>query len=262
MKEQYTYQEAIDKLLDLWEAGTPSDQQIATLCEEYPEAAEEIERMVLTWDKLPQDIPEPSSEMHANFYKMLNEESRLAQDKMNMWRTGNRSYVRWGLIAAAIFFIGLTFGLLAPFNLHSPQSKEKITTVVVEKGVSETYAALTNEHSALERLRGTQLSRELPELDEHIIHALHQTLLNDPNVNVRLGAIETMVQFADDPRVRQFLISAIPHQVSPLVQLSLAKVMVEWQEKSAIEEIRALIEAEHVEMEVKMELEETLETLM
>src|SRR5690606_31156366 len=100
------------------------------------------------------------------------------------------------------------------------------------------YAMLTSSESVTDRLQGTQLPRQMERPDEKIIEALNQTLLYYSNVNVRLSAIQTMIHFADNPKVREYLIRAIPFQTDPLVQLALAEVMLALKDKRAVEEIR------------------------
>lgn len=84
------------------------------------------------------------------------------------------------------------------------------------------------------------------------------TILGDPNVNVRLSAIEAMLHFSDKPKVRMLLIKALTYQESAIVQLSLAEVIIKLQENGPDEEIRKLLESDQLDLEVKMHLKETL----
>jgi Tfp pilus assembly protein PilF len=58
------------------------------------------------------------------------------------------------------------------------------------------------------------------------------------------------------------LIKAIPQQESPLVQLALAEAMMKLQEKDSADEWRKLLSSDHVEVDVRHNLEETLETIL
>jgi hypothetical protein len=104
--------------------------------------------------------------------------------------------------------------------------------------------------------------KELPQLNRKIIEALNQALLKDPNINVRLSAIEAMLHFADHPQVRQNLIEAIPYQTSPIVQLTLAEVMIELQETKSKEAWNKLLKEGHVEEDIKKQLKETLDIII
>jgi len=87
-------------------------------------------------------------------------------------------------------------------------------------------------------------------------------ILNDPNVNVRLSAIETMVLFSDMPEARTYLIEAIPHQRSSIVQLELADVMIMLEEKESADEWQELLESDMLESDAKIHLEESLKTIL
>lgn len=261
-------EEAIQQLVELFERQGFNVSKVDELCQQFPQCQDQIREIAQTWGKLGAvSMQAPSELMNQRFYEMLEREmeQELSNTSVNMDLLEDRywkGYLKWGLIAA-VFVIGLAVGLLFPKRIIQKSDQPQVVdTKKLDKEASLTYAALTNDRSALDRLQGTQMSRKLPELNDQIIHALNKTLLFDPNVNVRLSAIETMVHFADNPHVRELLISAIPFQTAPIVQLTLAKVMAEWQEKAAADPIRQLIQSEEVEIEVKLELEETLETLM
>ena len=116
--------------------------------------------------------------------------------------------------------------------------------------------------SAVERLKAVSLSTQLSHADTTVISALLQTLNQDPNTNVRLVAIEALLQFADHPEVRSGLIRAIPHQDSPLVQLALAESMVAMKETQSIQPFRQLLQSDSMDVEVRERLEESVEVLM
>ena len=79
---------------------------------------------------------------------------------------------------------------------------------------------------------------------------------------MRLSAVESLVYFSDDPDVMEILIKAIPKQTSPIVQLELAEVMVQLEEKRSSGAWKELLESGDLELNVKMQLEESLEVLL
>jgi hypothetical protein len=119
-----------------------------------------------------------------------------------------------------------------------------------------------NQESAGSRLKQVQEVKDLKSPDERIFEVLNNVLLYDPNTNVRLSAIESLLFFADAPKVREYLIEAIPHQESPLVQIALADAMLRLHEKNSHEQWEKLFESDQIEMEVKKHLRETLEPLL
>src|SRR5438128_11544340 len=63
--------------------------------------------------------------------------------------------------------------------------------------------SLLQQQSASDRLRGVEWSCRLAQPDEHVLSALLRALDSDPNVNVRLAAIDALHRFASDATVRQ-----------------------------------------------------------
>jgi hypothetical protein len=256
---------ALDDLLGRMEGSALGRDGLHELCGKYPGCAESLVATYEQWQQLEElaDVPEPSQAMHTNFYKMLNavtaeETTKRARPQFEWW-SWNGFPLKWALLAG-VFVLGVMLGGF----FRSPATGGMLTRLgetAQEKEDREYFAQLTS-HSVTDRLLATQLAKQRKQLDDKIINALFQTLITDENVNVRLSAIETMLHFTDNPKVRESLIRAIPHQQAPLVQLTLAEVMTALKDKRAIEEIRRLLRDEQVEVEVKMKLEDTIETLL
>jgi HEAT repeat protein len=116
--------------------------------------------------------------------------------------------------------------------------------------------------SATERMKAVQFARELAAPDGAVLNALVRTVNDDPNVNVRLLAVEALALYTDHPEVREALVQAIVRQDSPLVQLALADVMLALNEKRAVEPIRRLIASPRVDYAVKSRLEAAVRQLL
>lgn len=93
--------------------------------------------------------------------------------------------------------------------------------------------ALLTEPSASERLSGVAYGRELQTGDRRVADALFERLLEDPNVNVRLAALDALREIAERPETRARLLESIPEQDSPLVQISAIDVLLEPEAGSA-----------------------------
>ena len=102
--------------------------------------------------------------------------------------------------------------------------------------------ALLQQASASERLRGVQWSHRLAQPDEQVLSALLRALDSDPNVNVRLAAVDALEQFARNAQVKKGLLDSLPRQNSPLVQIELINLMVELQEKESVPVLRTLLQ--------------------
>jgi hypothetical protein len=92
--------------------------------------------------------------------------------------------------------------------------------------------------------------------------ALLQTLNSDSNVNVRLAAIESLTNYVDNPMVRQGLVQSIPNQESPLLQITLANLMVALQEKASIEPFRQLLKEKQLDTTVKKRIEKSIQSII
>jgi hypothetical protein len=79
--------------------------------------------------------------------------------------------------------------------------------------------------SASERLQGVSYGSRLERPDRDVVSALVHAATADPNVNVRLAAIEALAPVAAQPRVLSPLIEALPEQDSPMVQVALVDLL-------------------------------------
>jgi len=79
---------------------------------------------------------------------------------------------------------------------------------------------------------------------------------------VRIAALNTLAQYANDPQIREGLINSISQQTSPLVQMALATLMVDLQEKKAVDEFNSILNDEFTPEEVKTSLKERIEKIM
>ena len=122
--------------------------------------------------------------------------------------------------------------------------------------------AMLENPSAEERMKAVQFAHELSGPDEPVLEALTRTLNEDPDVGVRLMAVNALAHYAAEPRVREALIRSIVRQKSPLVQLALADVMLALNEKRAVESFRRMIASPMVDDSVKSRLETAVRELL
>ncbi|MDH4198659.1 MAG: HEAT repeat domain-containing protein, partial [Candidatus Aminicenantes bacterium] len=98
-------------------------------------------------------------------------------------------------------------------------------------------------------------AQETDDLDGEMIQALLRTLNDDPNVNLRLAAAESLAGQARNPAVRRGLIESIDRQESPLVQLALADILLDLGEKGAAPSLDRLLQRRDLDYGVKRRLE-------
>lgn len=87
--------------------------------------------------------------------------------------------------------------------------------------------SLLERGSVSERLQGVAYGREMSAGDDRVVAALVARLIEDPNVNVRLAALEALRPVAKRQETRGELVAAVARQKSPLVALSLIDLLLE-----------------------------------
>jgi len=210
----------------------------------------------------------PSERMRERFNQLLSSDSSRVSH-MNLWDR------LWNLLAidlpvgqyyrlaytAGILVIGLLAGwFLSPANKYQDQISSINSEVHQMKEMM--MLSMLEKPSATERLKAVSMSSELPSSYGRVVDALLNTLNNDKNVNVRLAALEVLAGYGQDAIVRESLVKSISFQESPLVQMELANLMVELQEKASIDELQKLLDKESTPPEVKNQLKESIGQLI
>lgn len=142
-------------------------------------------------------------------------------------------------MAAALLLVGVLSGKLAftprGENPEMAQLKGQV------EGLRQMVAlSMLQDQSAGSRMRGVTYSMQMAKPDSQVQQALLYTVNHDPNVNVRLSAVDGLETYAGDPQVRRALVDAIPMQDSPLVQVALVDLLVQLNDKDSAAAIRKL----------------------
>ena len=85
--------------------------------------------------------------------------------------------------------------------------------------------------------------------------------MHDPNVNVRLAAIDALRQFGGQPVVRSGVVEALGRQDSPMVQVALIDLVVDLKEKESVDTLRKLIQNEKLNEAVRTRAQKGLQEL-
>ena len=111
--------------------------------------------------------------------------------------------------------------------------------------------SLLQQQSASERLRGVDYSYRVDQSDTQVLAALLHAVNHDPNVNVRLAAVDALRKFAGNPAVSGSLDQSLVKQDSPMVQLALIDFMVDARDKSRCRRSPALERSPAADKNVK-----------
>jgi hypothetical protein len=211
-------------------------------------------------------VPEPSAEMDRKFQAMLDDakKARFLEDRSSVRRPSPILEHRAALlprfaIALSLLIVGWFLGYQV--TPRSERAQVDLLASEVREMKKTVMLAMLENSSAAERMKAVRFAHELSGPDETVVNALSRTVNEDPNVNVRLMAVDTLALFADNPKVREALVQAIVRQKSPLVQLALAEVMLALNEKRAVEPIRRVIASPLLDYSVKSRLEAAVRQL-
>lgn len=203
----------------------------------------------------------PSMALDSRFYAMLKEEQRKASKS-----TFSFPWLQWNFLAPRLAFatVLLIAGFSSGYLWNRSQEEGDVTSLTKEvTDLKEmVMLSLLGKESATDRLKAVSLTSEMDKASNKVTDALIQTLNEDDNINVRLAALDALRPYTYESSVRESLIRSISNQSSPMVQVALAELMVEIQEKKSVKELRKLLEKEATPNDVKQRIEESIQVLI
>lgn len=219
---------------------------------------EYLESMWASLGKMPE--VEPGPDLRARFYTMLEDEKRrVARATRRSWLTRADEWLgSWWprrpavqlAMSAVVLVVGLTVGLRfetgAQRNGEIAQLRGEVQQMYQMVSLS-----LIDQRSSSERLRGVNWSTRVAEPSEALLTSLTNTLDSDPNVNVRIAAVDALSLFRGEPGVVDALTQALSRESSPMVQIALIDLLTVMQERKALEALRQFIEMQNVMPSVK-----------
>jgi len=216
-------------------------------CPACSEHAAELERL---WSALG-DEPVPSERMRARVNELIAREPQTTRRPERPWQRAAERL----LPIAATLVLGVGLG-------YFWNDGERTEVAALRGEVADLHAAvaasLLGQSSVSARLRGVAYTRDLGSDDDAVTDALLHALREDPDVNVRLAAIEALVpQLSHDPRQGE-LVSAVAVQSSPLVQLSLIDALLDSGGEPVRRELERLVNDPRLDLPVRGYLRDRL----
>jgi hypothetical protein len=221
----------------------------------------ELEQMEFTWvalGKLPEE--EPGPELRGRFYAMLGDEKRrIARAEKGSWlKRLDRWLDSWmpkrPAVQVSMAAMLLVVGLVAGTRLETGQRGNGEITQLrgeVQRMQEMVSLSLLNQPSTSERLRGVNWSAKVSEPSEALLTSLTNTLESDPNVNVRLAAVDALALFREEPAVVDAATRALARETSPTVQIALIDLLTVIREKKALDALRRFIDGNNINPSVK-----------
>jgi hypothetical protein len=212
-------------------------------CESCRAEAWELRRTWKELERLPEETP--GEEMSARFSAMLAPHLAAARRRSAVRRLTERAVAglerhleRWlphrALAQAGLAAAALAAGVMLGSG-HWPGSgggnagarQTEIAGLRQEvRSLSQLVTiSLLKQDSASERLRGVSFGSQSGAGDERVLGALLDTLGHDPDVNVRLAAVDALAPTVGRPLVRDQLLQEVARQPSPMVQIALIDVL-------------------------------------
>jgi len=239
----------------------PSEiQELELLIEKGIVSLMELKNLKLLEDNLMNTPdPNPSMELDNRFYSMLKEEKAKERTFRFQWPQWNLMMPK-SSFALAILVAGFAGG----YWFNQPQKRSEVASLTKEvTDLKEmVMLSLLEKESATDRLKAVSLTSEMSQASKKVTEALIKTLNEDGNVNVRLAALDALMPYTRDGNVREALVRSIANQSSPMVQVALAELMVQLQEKKSVKELRKLLEEEQTPQEVKDRIQESIQVLI
>jgi hypothetical protein len=236
--------------------------------EECENCRAEAGRLEFLWRDLALLPPdEPGGAVRERFYETL---SAYQAGAIHGEPLGARAPVKpratwvplWSRIAAALLL--LLGGAGIGYSLRSNQaSANEITQLRGEVGNMRQLVTLSllQQQSASERLRGVSWAVRAEPSDTEVLDALLAAVNHDPNVNVRLAAVDALRPFAANRSTRVAVLQALPLQTEPIVQVALIDLLVELKDRDAAQELQRVVSSDSTDRGVRGRAQWALEKL-
>jgi len=259
--------EHIAELLPDYLQGNLSPDQHQNV-EAHLEQCADCSEEVVIWTKLsllPVDQPGPTSRARFEAMLLAYQAGRLNQPADDShWRKGasawNWNMFHWlrsavGAVAwsAALLAIGVFAGL----RLAGPKPPSLDLAAMQSELASMkqlVVLSMLQQQSASARLEGITWSTRDQQLDPQVLSALLHTLRYDASVDVRLAALDALSRRGRQPQVHKAILDSLQQQ-SPLVQVALIDLLLEWRDPDAAQRLQALQQAPNLNPTVRQRVE-------
>jgi hypothetical protein len=252
-------EEARTQFVDYWRGSLSNsgDEFHAHLasCERCRAEVEGLKDMWSTLGEMPEE--DPSMQLRVRFYDALRDwRQREAERRQPLWWLRHPVFQATAAMAVLLIGIGIGFVLRSRDTSEISQLRGEVYNMRQLVALS-----LLQQQNASDRLRGVNYAYRVEQDDPQVLAALLTAISHDPNVNVRLAAVDALRKFTDRPVGRRGLVQALPKQNSPMVQIAILDQIVELREKSAEPSIQSLVSSQDVNPDVRQRAQWALRQL-
>ncbi len=257
----------INELIERYNSENASVEEIAAIekmIETGEITLEQLEPIAMLDSQLhAMQSPIPSADLDHRFYHMLALEKKSVSGFS--WK-GFWASLTWPELAPKLAIAMLTLAIGVAIGYFAKPSAPSQDIQALKSQVTDLkemmMLSLLEKESVTDRLKAVSLTEQMSAASEKVTGALLETLNNDPNVNVRLAALDALAPYAHNNHVREELVRSIAKQDSPLVQVSLAELMAQLQVKSSVKELQKIIQSDKMPNDVKNRIKKTIDVLI
>ena len=157
-------------------------------------------------------------------------------------------------------FIGLFMNMFGEAGVgQGSRSSVEDDIAALREDLSLVAVALLGHQSATERLRGVDWLQRAP-ATAGVTDALLEVVRNDRSVNVRLAAVEALAAQMSSPDVSAGLSDAFDREQTPLMQVTLAEVLLRGGAAESREHVQRFIEQDEVDVSVRDYLQAVMQS--
>jgi Putative zinc-finger len=260
--------EQISELLPDYLQGSLSPDQ-RQMVEAHLEQCTDCSEEAVLWKKLsllPLEQPGPASRARFEAMQQAYQAGRSDQPQGGSeWRkrasAWNWNVFHWlhsplGVMAWSVALV--TIGVFAGLRMAVPKPPSPDLVAMQSELTSMkqlVVLSMLQQQSAGARLEGVTWSTREQQLDPQVLSALLHTLRYDQSVDVRLAALDALSRHNRQPQVHKGVLDSLQQQQSPLVQVALIDLMLEWRDRDAAYRLQELEQTPNLNPTVRQRVE-------
>ena len=258
--------EQISELLPDYLQGSLSSVQQHSV-EAHLEECANCSEEVAVWKKLSLlPVEQPGPESRARFEAMLQayqagRSNQPAGDSrwkkpVSFWNLFHWLRSPLGAMAWSIALIAI--GIYAGLHLGGPKPPSPDLAAMQSELTSMkqlVVLSMLQQQSASARLEGVTWSTRDEQLNPQVLSALLHTLRYDASVDVRLAALDALSRHGRQPQVHKGILDSLQQEQSPLVQVALIDLLLEWRDRDAAQRLQQLEQTPNLNPTVRQRVE-------
>ena len=226
-------------------------------CKECLAEYENIKSMLSKLDNFKMENPSPDLKKNfdnmISFYSLGMNNTKVSwHDRISDWLES--WWPRRPMVQFITTVVVLIIGLAAGFSINEKTGSNK-EIVQIKSDMNNlqrvVMRSLLDQSSAADRISGLSMSGRVKKADREFYSTLVLLLNSDPNVNVRLAAVNALSNFAQNDYVKHELVISLGLQSSPLVQISLIDLLASIKETDSSSTLIRMINNPDVNSHVK-----------